>query len=82
VNSGVYATGFDFPLPGAAGTYRYDDLTSATVFDVGVNYRFQPAGNQMLLTARVENLFDDKYSTMPGLPLLGMMFVTRLQYSF
>ncbi len=82
VNSGVYATGFDFPLPGAAGTYRYDDLTNATIVDVGVNWRLRPAGNSMLLTARVENLFDDKYRTMPGLPLIGTMFVTRLQYSF
>ena len=82
VNSGVYATGFDFPLPGAAGTYRYDDLTTANVVDLGVNFRMQPAGNQMLISARLENLFDEKYRTMPGLPLLGMMFVTRLQYSF
>ena len=36
----------------------------------------------MLLSARIENLFDDKYRTMPGLPILGFMFVTRLQYSF
>jgi outer membrane receptor protein involved in Fe transport len=47
-----------------------------------VNWRLQPAGNAMLLTARVENLFDEKYRTMPGLPIIGMMFVTRLQYSF
>jgi iron complex outermembrane receptor protein len=82
VNSGVYATDFDFDLPGQAGTYRYDDITSATVFDLGVNWRLQPAGNAMLLSARLENLFDDKYRTMPGLPLIGTMFVTRLQYSF
>ena len=82
VNSGVYATGVDFPLPGQAGTYRYDDVTAATVFDVGVNWRLQPAGNAMLLSARVENLFDEKYRTMPGLPIIGTMFVTRLQYSF
>ncbi|HWP70789.1 MAG TPA: TonB-dependent receptor [Gemmatimonadaceae bacterium] len=82
VNSGVYATDVDFTLPGAAGTYRYDDITTATVFDVGVNWRLQPASRSMLISARLENLFDDKYRTMPGLPLLGFMFVTRLQYSF
>ncbi len=82
VNSGVYATDVSFPLPGQAGTYQYDDITTATVFDLGVNWRLQPGGNAMLLSARLENLFDDKYRTMPGLPLLGFMFVTRLQYSF
>ena len=66
----------------AAGTYRNDDITTATVFDLGVNWRLQPASKSMLISARLENLFDDKYRTMPGLPLLGFMFVTRLQYSF
>jgi iron complex outermembrane receptor protein len=81
VNSGVYATNVEFLGP--TGPYRYDDIiSSATIFDLGVNWRLQPAGNQMLLSARLENAFDEKYRTMPGLPLLGMMFVTRLQYSF
>ena len=82
VNSGVYATGVDFPLPGAAGTYRYDDIDAATVVDVGFNWRFQPAANSLLFSIRADNLFDTKYRTMPGTPELGMMIVTRLQYSF
>ena len=82
VNSGVFATDVDFPLPGAVGTYRYDDITAATIFDLGFNVRFQPAGNAVMLSVRADNLFDTKYRTMPGLPEIGMMLVTRLQYSF
>jgi iron complex outermembrane receptor protein len=82
VNSGVYATGVDFQIPGATGTYRYDDIDAATVFDIGFNWRFQPAGNQMLFSIRADNVLDQKYRTMPGTPELGMMLVTRLQYSF
>ena len=82
VNSGVYATGVDFPRAGTAGTYRYDDIEAATIVDVGFNYRFQPAGNAVLFSIRADNLFDTKYRTMPGTPELGMMLVTRLQYSF
>ena len=82
VNSGVYATGVDFPIPGATGTYRYDDIEAATIVDVGFNWRFQPARNEVLFSIRADNLFDTRYRTMPGTPELGMMLVTRLQYSF
>ena len=82
VNSGVYATGVDYPLPGQAGTYRYDDIKAATIFDFGFNYRFHPNRNSALFSIRADNLFDTKYRTMPGTPELGMMLVTRLQYSF
>jgi outer membrane receptor for ferrienterochelin and colicins len=82
VNSGVYATGVDFPRAGAAGTYRYDDIDAATVVDLGFNWRFTPAANSLLFSIRADNLFDSKYRTMPGTPELGRMIVTRLQYSF
>jgi iron complex outermembrane receptor protein len=82
VNSGVYASGVDFPIPGAAGTYRYNDIEAATIVDLGFNWRFQPARNEVLFSVRADNVFDKKYRTMPGTPELGMMLVTRLQYSF
>lgn len=83
VNSGVYATDVDFPIAGATGTYNYGNvIKSATIFDVGFNWRFQPARNPVLFTIRADNLFDTKYRTMPGTPELGMLLVTRLSYSF
>jgi outer membrane receptor for ferrienterochelin and colicins len=82
VNSGVYATGVDFPRAGTTGTYRYDDIEAATVVDLGFNWRFQPGANSLLFSIRADNLLDEKYRTMPGTPALGRMIVTRLQYSF
>jgi iron complex outermembrane receptor protein len=96
VNSGVFATGVQFPLPGQAGTYSYDNetesceregstfscLKSANVLDVGFNWRRTMGGRQVLFSLRVDNVFDETYRTMPGMPLLGRMLTTRWQYSF
>lgn len=82
VNSGVYATGVDFRVPNSTDTYRYDDIEAATIFDLGFNWRLQQGGRGFLFSVRADNLFDTKYRTLPGTPELGMMLVTRLQYSF
>lgn len=82
VNSGVYASNVNFPIPGSTGTYQYDPIDAATIVDVGFNYRFNPGGKSALFSIRADNLFDTKYRTMPGTPELGLMVVTRLQYSF
>jgi hypothetical protein len=39
-------------------------------------------GRQVLFSLRVDNVFDETYRTMPGMPLLGRMLTTRWQYSF
>ena len=90
VNSGVYAAGADlagkpitFTRPGVAGRYRYDGVEAATVFDIGLNKRFVVAGTkEFLWSINGTNVFDEGYRTMPGAPLIGRMFVTRLQYAF
>jgi iron complex outermembrane receptor protein len=90
VNSGVYAAGpningapITFTRPGSTTRYRYDPVESATVFDVGFNYRLPFAGaKEVLWSINGTNVFDKGYRTMPGAPLIGRMFVTRLQYAF
>jgi len=82
VNSGVYATGVDYRIPGSSQTYRYEDIDAATIFDVGFNWRLLQGGRDFLFSVRADNVFDTKYRTMPGTPELGMMLITRLQYSF
>ena len=82
VNSGVYATGVTYPIPGTSGTYQYENIRGINIFDVGMNWRFQAAGKPMLFSIRADDLFNIKYRTMPGTPELGFIFVTRWQYSF
>jgi outer membrane receptor for ferrienterochelin and colicins len=82
VNSGVYATGVDFRIPGSTTTYRYDDIEAATIVDLGLNWRLLQGGREFLVSVRADNAFNTKYRTMPGTPELGTMLVTRLQYAF
>ncbi|MGQ0767439.1 MAG: TonB-dependent receptor [Gemmatimonadota bacterium] len=90
VNSGVYAAGqningrpIQFQRPGSPTFYRYDPVESATVIDLGFSYRLPFAGaNEVLWSLNGTNVFDQRYRTMPGAPLIGRMFVTRLQYNF
>jgi iron complex outermembrane receptor protein len=90
VNSGVYASGntlnntpITFTRPGTTTRYLYDPVESATVFDLGFSYRLPFAGaKEVLWSVNGTNVFDKGYRTMPGAPLIGRMFVTRLQYSF
>ena len=82
VNSGVYASGVDFRIPNSTQTYRYDGVDAATIFDVGLNWRFLQGGRDFLVSVRADNVLNEKYRTMPGAPELGPMVVTRLQYSF
>lgn len=90
VNSGVYAAGenalgnpITFTRPGSATVYSYEGVEAATVFDMGITYRLPFAGaREALISLNGTNVFDKGYRTMPGAPLIGRMFVTRLQYSF
>lgn len=98
VNSGVYATGVEFPRPGSTQTYRYDDNTQicfrgdnhrripclkpANVIDIGFNWRRTMGTRQVLFSIRADNVLDEAYRTMPGMPLLGRVISTRWQYSF
>ncbi|MBL8959411.1 MAG: TonB-dependent receptor [Gemmatimonadetes bacterium] len=90
VNSGVYAAGpnlqgrpITFQRPGTTTSYRYDAVEAATVFDLGFNYRLPIAGaKEVMLSVNGTNVFDQGYRTMPGAPLIGRLFLTRVQYSF
>ncbi len=82
VNSGVFASDFDFPKPGTAGYYRYEGVHTSTLVDASVNKRFRTRRGAMLWSLNAENLLNHGYRTMPGTPLLGRMIVTRLQYQF
>lgn len=82
VNSGVYASGVQFPRPGTNEFYVYEGVHAAGILDVGFNWRLPAGANEILFSLRADNLLNHGYRTMPGAPLIGRMIVTRLSYSF
>ncbi|HEX9563056.1 MAG TPA: TonB-dependent receptor [Gemmatimonadaceae bacterium] len=82
VNSGVYATGVEYDRPGTTDTYTYEDIKDANLLDIGFNWRRTMGARQILFSIRADNVLDQEYRTMPGMPLLGRLISTRWQYSF
>lgn len=86
VNSGVYASGVSFPLPGATAggptTFQYEAVPVNMMADAGVNYRFLLNGKRVLFSLNGSNIFDNKVPTFSGTADIGRVIMTRLQYSF
>jgi iron complex outermembrane receptor protein len=81
VNSGVYSSYGTFAGPDG-GTYSYDKVPVNMLLDAGVNYRFQLGGRNALWSLTVTNLLDNERPTFAGVPAIGRLAITRLQYSF
>ena len=72
VNSGVYVT----PIQ-PDGTR--ESLPDWTVVDAQAAYRFRWG---LLAGIGIQNLFNENYATFAGIPQLGRMIITKLQYTF
>jgi outer membrane receptor for ferrienterochelin and colicins len=72
VNSGVYVTELN-----SDGTRRA--IPDWTVFDAQVSYRFKFG---LMASLVAQNLFNENYATFVGIPQLGRLVLTKLQYEF
>lgn len=83
VNSGVYSSYGTFanPNPGRPA-YSYPSVPVNTTVDAGVNYRFTVGGKQALWALNATNLLDSEEPTFAGVPGIGRMAITRVQYTF
>jgi iron complex outermembrane receptor protein len=72
VNSGVYVTELN-----ADGTRT--SIPDWTVFDAQVSYRFKFG---LMASLVAQNLFNENYATFVGIPQLGRLVLTKLQYEF
>jgi iron complex outermembrane receptor protein len=72
VNSGVYVTELN-----ADGTRRA--IPDWTTVDAQASYRFKFG---LLASLSVQNLFNENYATFVGIPQLGRLVLTKLQYEF
>jgi hypothetical protein len=50
--------------------------------DAGINYRFLFNGRRALWSLTVTNALNNEVPTFAGVPAVGRMAITRLQYSF
>ena len=83
VNSGVYSSYGTFTNPNVAGgTYTYAPVPVNMLVDAGVNWRFMFGGRNALWSISVTNLLNNERPTFAGVPEIGRMALTRVQYSF
>jgi outer membrane receptor for ferrienterochelin and colicins len=91
VNSGVYTSGVDFSVPGKQcvseadtpdACYQYSAVPSATLIDAGFSLAVPRLGNGASWSVNATNLLNHKTPTFIGVPSLGLLVMTRLQYNF
>lgn len=68
------------PLP--AGTFCYENVPEAFTMDAQVSKRFELGAQKLTWSLNAQNLFDNRVRTFPGVPEIGRMVMTRIQYSF
>lgn len=68
--------------PAPAGTFCYENVPEAFTFDAQVTKRFNLGDQKLAWTLNATNMFDNRVRTFPGVPDIGRMIMTRLQYSF
>ena len=88
VNSGVYSSGVRFALPGTSctatgtGCYQYDAVPTATLLDAGFTLDLRRFAEGASWSLNATNLLDHRVPTFVGVPAIGLMILTRLQYNF
>jgi outer membrane receptor for ferrienterochelin and colicins len=83
VNSGVYSSYGTFASPNAGDpAYGYEPVPVNMLVDAGVSYRFLFGGRNALWALNVTNLLNNERPTFAGVPSIGRMAITRIQYSF
>lgn len=75
VNSGVYS---NFQVLDAL---PYERVPVNAFLDLGMSYRL-PVAQNMRIGLNVQNLFDNRVPSFIGVPDVGRMVTTRLQYTF
>ncbi len=68
--------------PAAAATFCYENVNEAFIIDAQFVKRFDIGAQKVSWTLGATNIFDNRVRTFPGVPEIGRMIMTRLQYSF
>ena len=83
INSGLYSTGVNYPNVRAIGsTYSYDPIHPAMLFDASYSMRLPHSDGKAMWSLSATNLLNHGSATFVGVPSLGRMLMTRVQYSY
>ena len=80
VNSGVFNS-LGIP-PNTPGTALYTRPGTSIQFDIGVMKRLSLAGREFNWSLFGQNIADDESPTFVGVPAVGRLITTRIQYTF
>ena len=80
VNSGVFNS-LGSP-PNAAGIALYTRPGTSIQFDLGLTKRLSLAGREFNWSLFGQNIADDQSPTFVGVPAVGRLITTRIQYTF
>lgn len=75
-------TGYNKCAQPAAGTFCYENVPEAFLVDAQFTKHFDLGARKFSWTLSGTNLTDKRVRTFPGVPEIGRMLMTRLQYNF
>ena len=81
VNSAVFVTGTDLTAPDGS-KYRYEQPPTAMFVDAQVTLRLPQAARGALFSIGGTNLLDNKVRMFAGVPEIGRLIMSRLQFTF
>ncbi len=82
VNSAVFVTGVDLTAPNGS-KYQYEQPPTASFLDAQVSWRFPFEGNRSaLFSISGTNILDNDVVMFAGVPKIGRLVMSRLQFTF
>lgn len=70
------------PVTAGHGVFCYDPVPTSITVDAQVSKKLDIGGQRLLISLNATNLLDNKVNSFVGVPKIGRLFLTRLQYTF
>ena len=65
-----------------AGAFCYDGVPTAIMVDAQITKKFELGKQRFMFSVNATNLFENKVASFVGVPKIGRLVLTRLQYTF
>jgi outer membrane receptor for ferrienterochelin and colicins len=65
-----------------AGAFCYDGVPTAITVDAQITKKFEVGARRFMISVNATNLLDNKVASFVGVPKIGRLVLTRLQYTF